>query len=229
MRRGDAWVSPRHVVSTDMAPARIGSETVNRGKRRATDRHGLSIPDGSWPLARAAEGPLERVRRFVNTVNRENGADRLHQAVDLRCWLDNEGWAVTGRVDSAAVHRTHRLRGALHAMAVANQSGASPSRELADFAREVPVVLTFGEVPSVQPQRGGIDVFFAKVLGIVFASMLDESWLRLKACANPHCQWVIYDRSKNRSVIWCADEACGNRARSRAHRLRQARDSAATI
>ena len=55
------------------------------------DSTGLVLPDGSWPDARGVAGPLERVRRFCNTVNRENGADAWRSASELDTWLARRG------------------------------------------------------------------------------------------------------------------------------------------
>lgn len=43
---------------------------------------------------------------------------------------------------------------------------------------------------------------------------------RVKACANPDCQWMFYDESHARTRRWC-DDACGNRMKVRRFRQRQ--------
>ena len=57
------------------------------------------IPDASWPPGRAAPGRLERARRFVNTVNRENGADHLGEPLRAAQWLAGDGWALEPSAD----------------------------------------------------------------------------------------------------------------------------------
>ncbi|WP_210767789.1 CGNR zinc finger domain-containing protein [Cellulomonas humilata] len=44
--------------------------------------------------------------------------------------------------------------------------------------------------------------------------------MRLKACANPDCQWVYYDGSRNRSGRWCSMTECGDVMKARAYRQR---------
>ena len=39
------------------------------------DSAGLVLPEASWPDRPGSAGVLEPLRRFCNTVNRENGAD----------------------------------------------------------------------------------------------------------------------------------------------------------
>ena len=50
------------------------------------------IPDASWPPGREAPRRLERARRFLNTTNRENGADHLGEPIRAARWLAGEGW-----------------------------------------------------------------------------------------------------------------------------------------
>ena len=65
----------------------------------------------------------------------------------------------------------------------------------------------------------GFDGALCRLLAIVFTSMMDGSWQRLKSC--PQCRWAFYDYSKNRSASWCSMKLCGNRAKTRAFRARR--------
>ncbi|MGH8162501.1 MAG: CGNR zinc finger domain-containing protein [Gammaproteobacteria bacterium] len=48
--------------------------------------------------------------------------------------------------------------------------------------------------------------------------------VRLKACPPPDgCGWLFLDRSRNGSRTWCNMKTCGNLAKQRRHRARQAR------
>jgi len=49
----------------------------------------------------------------------------------------------------------------------------------------------------------------------------DGTWERLKVCLADDCQWAYYDRSRNRSSVWCDMQVCGNRQKVRAFRARQ--------
>jgi hypothetical protein len=44
---------------------------------------------------------------------------------------------------------------------------------------------------------------------------------KMRTCANPECQWVYVDRSKNQKRRWCERETCGNRMNLRSWRARQ--------
>ncbi len=46
------------------------------------------------------------------------------------------------------------------------------------------------------------------------------TWERLKSCPADDCRWAFYDRSRNRSAVWCNMAVCGNRAKVRSYRER---------
>jgi predicted RNA-binding Zn ribbon-like protein len=45
---------------------------------------------------------------------------------------------------------------------------------------------------------------------------------RVKICPADDCRWAFHDNSRNGSRQWCSMAVCGNRAKARAHRARQA-------
>ena len=55
----------------------------------------------------------------------------------------------------------------------------------------------------------------------VALAMGDGSWERVKACRDEGCEWAFYDRSRNRSGVWCDMAVCGNRTKVRAYRERK--------
>ncbi|MEX2032805.1 MAG: CGNR zinc finger domain-containing protein, partial [Dehalococcoidia bacterium] len=42
-------------------------------------------------------------------------------------------------------------------------------------------------------------------------------------CRGDDCHWAFFDRSKNRSRVWCDMAACGARSKARTYRERQRR------
>jgi predicted RNA-binding Zn ribbon-like protein len=60
------------------------------------------------------------------------------------------------------------------------------------------------------------------VLAAVGAAMADGSWRRLKACRSDSCRWAFIDNARNLSRQWCDMAVCGNRAKARAYRSRNA-------
>ncbi|GIH23832.1 hypothetical protein Aph01nite_21420 [Acrocarpospora phusangensis] len=68
--------------------------------------------------------------------------------------------------------------------------------------------------PVLSDIRGALAVILASVAGAV----ADGSWQRLKACHEPRCEWIFYDRSRNRGSRWCSMAVCGTRAKMRVYR-----------
>jgi predicted RNA-binding Zn ribbon-like protein len=67
---------------------------------------------------------------------------------------------------------------------------------------------------------GGLEVQLATLLLIIRDAQMQGTWQRLKACANPDCRWVFYDRSHSRQGAWCEMKVCGNRAKNRRFKQR---------
>jgi predicted RNA-binding Zn ribbon-like protein len=181
------------------------------------DRLGRWIPDGSWPAERRAPGGLEMVRRFLNTENSENGADLLTNGVAVAQWLTHEGFTGVARVTAAQTAAVRELRDTLRANMSTTNGHALAA--LHDLASRTPITISFAPGPTLTPTGNGYERFVGRILIEVFAAQRDQAWGRLKACQ--HCMWTYYDHSKNRSAAWCADGACGGRARAKNYRARQ--------
>ena len=68
------------------------------------------------------------MRRYLNSWNRESGADHLGEPVRARRWLRGEGWAF--RPDHAQLAELRRFRDELHGVVAA--LGARRPADVAD-------------------------------------------------------------------------------------------------
>ncbi|HVF53548.1 MAG TPA: CGNR zinc finger domain-containing protein [Actinomycetota bacterium] len=176
-----------------------------------------------------APGLLEAVRSFINTYDVDLPEDSLTTPGDLVSWLaghdliDAEATA-TRRQLAAAM----RIRDALRVLALANNGDENADvrsawSALDEAAEAAAVMLRFSsEGPLLEPEKEGIEKALGTILVGVAEAMADGTWARLKVCRDDTCAWVFYDHSKNRSSTWCAMGVCGNRAKARAYRARQA-------
>lgn len=186
------------------------------------DAQGRVLPVASWPDDRHAPGELEFLRRFCNSVNRENGAERFSSSARLDAWLHEE---CRPRVRATAdqLARVLEVREVLHELVVANALGESAPAAWAALEQLLrPSSLGLradGDGLIVDVRSGGVDGLLARLGLIVAGAVAEGTWPRLKACH--HCHWVVYDPSKNRSSRWCSMSACGGRHNAREYRRRQ--------
>jgi hypothetical protein len=169
--------------------------------------------------AEPAPGRLELVRRFVNTVDHEHGREVLHSPARLRALLTELGLLdPRARVGAAELERARELRAALRDLALAN-NGVPTDVQLESEL----VVRVDAERAALEPPSRDVDGALSDLVGIVYTSMADGNWPRLKACRRDVCGWLFYDRSRNRSAVWCQMSVCGNRTKTQAYRSRRSR------
>lgn len=187
------------------------------------------------PPRRQADHPrddadIELLQAFVNTNDVDSDRDALGTPEQLREWLAARG-LVDPRVpaDPEAHRRALAVREGIRALGRANNDepvAAAAVAAMNEAARSVALTV------SVEPEAGeggwrlvpagsGIDGFVGRILAAVAAAMAAGTWSRVKACRNDTCQWLFFDRSRNRSGTWCTMAACGSVMKARAYRARQ--------
>ena len=200
----------------EISPRAKSRMTVMSSDHR-TDRRGLVIPHGDWPTERSTVGATELVRRFANTISLETGADLLATPHELARWFTDEQLPPLLAPRWTDVHDAQLLRTLIRQTI---QDSASTRQALTEFASEYPVGLTFTPTTSFQPVGLRRRASLAFVVAALWTSVHDGTFTRLGACENAHCQWIVFDHSKNRTNRWCSERACGGRARSQRYRDR---------
>jgi predicted RNA-binding Zn ribbon-like protein len=172
--------------------------------------------------AEPAPGRLVLVERFVNTVDREHGREVLSRPERLRDVLELDADAALGQSE---LRRALELRDALRNLALANNGGEVEAHDLAVLERASSrgrLVVRFRDGDArLEPERRDVDGALADLVGVVHTAMADGTWARLKACRREVCNWLFYDRSRNRSAVWCQMAVCGNRIKTKAYRERR--------
>jgi predicted RNA-binding Zn ribbon-like protein len=176
-----------------------------------------------------APGELELVRQFLNTIDIEDGVEEIGTPAKLAAWLGEHGLGNGYELRDNDVRRAVAMRESLRALTLANNGEPlrdSAVRTLNSIAGEARLLVRFDErgETALEPAGEGSEAALGELLAIVFRSMADGTWSRLKACRAETCQWAFYDRSKNRSGTWCSMAVCGNRAKARSYRERHRHD-----
>ncbi len=187
----------------------------------------------SWypggPESKPAPMPLLRVQAFLNTRDVEEATDLLAEPAPAREWLIDAGLiggqsAVTAADLVVAREVRDCLRSLLETDGDAPEQTAEDLEALRKLTAEHSARLTVGDGGALGIEGAGDgelgDGLFQLLLTIR-AAQVDGSWSRLKMCANPDCQWVFYDRSRNQQGNWCDMAVCGNRLKNRQLRARR--------
>ena len=176
-----------------------------------------------------APGTLETLRRFVNSIDIETGEEEFSSPTALAEWLRDHALCERApRLKREDLERAIELREAFRAVLLANAGGVALdpdamttlNRELA--ASPLTLQFTTAGTANLEPAAHGLEAAFARLAAIVNEAMADRTWWRLKVCIADDCSWAFYDRSRNRSAHWCDMANCGNRAKVKAFRERQA-------
>jgi predicted RNA-binding Zn ribbon-like protein len=181
--------------------------------------------DGEMEQAIPAE--LRPIRDLVNTLDVEDGIERLTDPSVLRAWLVERGLLdPAAPVSAADLATTIELREALRAILRVNDGHPVETRAVEIVNRvagELPLQLRFSSAgePGLGPSPDGVRGALAALLAAIALAKARGTWSRLKVCSSDTCQWAFYDRSKNRSGRWCSMRVCGNRTKTRAYRARQ--------
>jgi predicted RNA-binding Zn ribbon-like protein len=177
---------------------------------------------------KSAPADLELVRRFVNTLDVDEGNDAIASDEALAAWLRGRGLLPEGAgARPQDVDRAVALREALRELLLRNNDGGPVSPEAArtldTVAGRAALRLRVGDdgQTRLEPEGSGVDAALGRLLITVHRSMENGTWERLKACRNDACRWAFYDHSKNRSGHWCSMAECGNRAKAREYRSRK--------
>ena len=185
--------------------------------------------EGPEPASRApAPGALGLVQAFVNTNDLE-GADELGDRQTVRDWLvERELLPLGAEVSEVDFRLAIQVREAIRALALANHAGGTDEQAVETLNRltegsRLAVRFEGGGRARLEPLLPGVDGAMGRMLAIVYASMVEGTWPRLKACRSHSCRWLFYDRSRNRSSTWCAMAVCGNREKARTYRDRKRR------
>jgi predicted RNA-binding Zn ribbon-like protein len=180
------------------------------------------------PGDRAAAPPwLALAQDLVNTVDLEQGIDRLAEPADLTAFVKAHGLpslAMSRRDLARCLEFREALRGACLAHAGLELPPSSTGvldRELARAQLLLAIDRAGAGSVTVRPVLRGFDSLVAHLAAGIVMGLADGTWLRLKACAAVGCRWVYYDHSPAGRGRWCTMQICGSRAKVSTYRQRQ--------
>jgi len=168
--------------------------------------------------------PLLLVQAFVNTVDLEDGTDRLADLESARAWLVDSGILDRrAELDETDLQLARDLREAIRALLAGGSPDArlEPLRRVAADHRARLTVARGGMLGLEAAEHGGLGDGLFGLLLLIRRAQEDGSWSRMKVCANPDCRWAFFDASRNQRGSWCNMASCGNRLKNRELRARR--------
>jgi predicted RNA-binding Zn ribbon-like protein len=179
--------------------------------------------------------PLLLVQAFLNTLDPDTQTDLLADPLEASDWFAAAGLLDgSSRTRPAELQRARMLRESIRGLITPGASGEiepgtdpapaselEPLRELARTHQPRLTVDDRGLLTLENPRHASLGDGLFDLLLIIKAAQEDGSWERLRACANPDCRWVFYDRSRNQQGSWCDMTVCGNRLKNRRLRARR--------
>lgn len=175
-----------------------------------------------------------RLVAFLNSAHLPDGDDHLaddRAATWLEQWLtDACEVAAAGLVaPTGAPAELLALREGMRQLAAVNCGARADPAVVAEaeaVLRRAPLLvdLAGGGRPRLTTADGADACGRALAVSVdaYLALRASGEWLRLKVCGSPDCRWAFVDGTRNRSRRWCDMAGCGNRAKNRAWRHRQA-------
>ena len=188
---------PQPVRDEDGTPSAPGDLELVRGIPL------LARPRGAEPRQ---PSPEPREPSVVARVEGPHRGGRSVRDQDL-------AWAL--RVRDALTSKVRENMGSRRMRRRPSSSIGPPSRPVSVSASDA----TTKARSTSRPRGSGA---IGRILGTAFLAELDGRWERFRVCHDPGCSAVFFDRSKNQSGKWCSMSSCGNRAKVRAFRERQA-------
>ena len=161
----------------------------------------------------------------VALVNSGEDPDTLTSRAELETFLDEHEFTGTRRGDAAELAGVRELRPRLRALLTSDRdSAAALVNELLGEEHALPRLVRHGghdwHIHAVAP-----DAPLATRIAVEAAmAMIDviraDEMSRLDVCADPDCEGLVLDLSRNRSRRFCST-ACTNRAAVAAYRARK--------
>lgn len=170
-----------------------------------------------------APGGLERVRRFMNSLDLYRGRDELagvNQARRLLRALPDADREVS--VGESVLPRIRLARAAMRWSVDCStlwtlDEDPSTAEVPPDWVTSPRLVLG---INGFRPEGQGLHALLSVMTLDLLVAQRTGTITRLKPCANPACQWIFWDASRPGSGRWCSMRLCGGQSKSRRFRAR---------
>jgi len=174
-------------------------------------------------FAHDAEAALEAA---VDLVNSAVPPDTLETVVQLDAFFSTHGYTGSRRRDRAELDEVRALRPRLRRLLTSDRDEAARlvNRMLSETGALPQLVRHDGNdwhIHAVSSERSLADRILVETAMAMVDVIRADEMSRLGVCADPDCEGLVLDLSRNRSRKFCST-TCGNRVAVAAYRARQA-------
>lgn len=171
---------------------------------------------------RPAPGNLRIIQALVNTAYPAAKADELRDPRALADWVGRWRLATAElELGTADLERVIAVREGFRALLRANSRVPLDKDAVAGLDRAVTDatlrVRFLGRHTRFEPAAAGLDGALGRLVWIAAQARSEDTWKRLRVCANEACGRAFYDFSRNGSGKWCVYR-CRNLIHSRIFR-----------
>jgi predicted RNA-binding Zn ribbon-like protein len=156
-------------------------------------------------------------------------ADTLSSPADLVAWLVARFPGLDGEASDRDLRDAHALQHSIAAIANSAAHGTPPA------GADIDMLNLYAATPDIPPALPGGSRQAGRTrarIGQTFSAMAREAIEifeaenseRVRECAADDCHLMFFDESRSNNRRWCSMQRCGNRAKVRAHRSREAAD-----
>ncbi len=179
---------------------------------------------GEMPRGQHERDDLTRYTDLVSWSQQANLVTENEAEVLRRKAACNEGEAL------AVLRRAHTLREAIYHIFTALIAGQQPvgsdletlNKELRKGTTGASLVLTQGSFEwKWEKEETALDSMLGPIARSAATLLTSDERTLVRQCANPRCEWLFVDTTKNHRRQWCRTTVCGNCVRVRRYRQRQ--------
>jgi len=161
----------------------------------------------------------------VALVNSASAPDTMTSVDELAAYLDEHGFTGTRTGDAAELASVRALRPRLRQLLTGDRdTSAGLVNDLLGEEQALPQLVRHGEhdwhVHAVAPDAPVATRMAVEAAMAMIDVIRADEMSRLDVCADPDCDGLVLDLSRNRSRRFCST-ACTNRAAVAAYRARQ--------
>lgn len=197
--------------------------TQGEGELRITcySSYMVTAADREWDPSAPAPGGLETVRAFANSVDAYRGRDSLSDPETAAASLARIGlWEAEEALSTTHLKLARGFRRSIRSLIVDDPGAPGLGSFGLQLRVEDAISSDIGRYPRIAGDRDQLRAGLAHMTLELYLAGHGGRLVRLKACANPGCQWIFWDASRPGTGRWCSMQLCGAQHKSRAYRRR---------